>query len=337
MRVMRRPISGASRSGSRPSKGQSAVDPQRCEAVHGRPGEKDEAGRVALRRLACFLAGDDRVAQDMEGAQPGLGWAGGCRVAVKHHAEIAERRDGEGHIGEPERLEACAGVIRRRRLCAAINSASSRVNTFLGDRRQEFTAIGEVVVGSAWTDARSRSQFAQAQRVDPVFGDCFDCGLDQRLTQASVMVVGLPFRSHGSRLSERTRTGRPGSAPFDKPAGHECGQESSEVWSRRIQSSPRPCGFERQAHQDVCGGERISSEPWPIAQLLLQIIEMQCYLAVDVSARRPAEHAKPADDELQQQGRHAESLRRNAANSDSANRDSPSCAGSNSLPYRSTR
>src|SRR5580704_18768626 len=31
---------------------------------------------------------------------------------------------------------------------------------------------------------------------------------------------------------------------------------------------------------------------------------MKFYLAVDVSARRPAEQAKPADDELQQQGRH---------------------------------
>ena len=40
------------------------------------------------------------------------------------------------------------------------------------------------------------------------------------------------------------------------------------------------------------------------SELLLQIIEMQFYLAVDVSARRPAEQAKPADDELQQQGRH---------------------------------
>ena len=41
-----------------------------------------------------------------------------------------------------------------------------------------------------------------------------------------------------------------------------------------------------------------------LVELLLQIIEMQFYLAVDVSARRPAEQAKPADDELQQQGRH---------------------------------
>ena len=33
---------------------------------------------------------------------------------MKHHAEITERRDGEPHIGEAERFEAGASVVRRR-------------------------------------------------------------------------------------------------------------------------------------------------------------------------------------------------------------------------------
>ena len=66
------------------------------------------------------------------------------------------------------------------------------------------------MIGSAWTDAGPRGQLAQAQRIDPALGDRLDGRLDQRLTKASVMVVGLPFRSHGPGLSERTHTGRPG-------------------------------------------------------------------------------------------------------------------------------
>src|SRR6202020_3423323 len=69
--------------------GQGALDPQCRETVHGRPYNKDEASRVAFWREASLLAGDHRVAQDMEGAQPRLRWAGGFRVAVKHHPEIA--------------------------------------------------------------------------------------------------------------------------------------------------------------------------------------------------------------------------------------------------------
>ena len=114
------------------------------------------------------------------------------------------------------------------------------------------------------------------------------------------------------------------------------GKKAPEVWSRRLQSSPRARGFEREAHHDVRGGERVSSEPLLIVQLLLQIIEMQFYLAVDVSPRRPAEQAKPADDELQQQGRHqgAFGVVQPIA---IAPIGFPSCAGSNPLPYRPAR
>src|ERR1700733_13636759 len=86
--------------------------------------------------------------------------------------------------------------------------------------------------------------------------------------------------------------------------GVNAGKEAHEVRSRRIQSPAGVRGFEREAHHDVSGGERVAGEPFFVVELLLQIIEMKFYLAVDVSARRPAEEAKPADSELQQQGRH---------------------------------
>ena len=98
---------------------------------------------------------------------------------MKHHAEIAERRDGEGHIGKAKRLEARAGVIRRRVARRDQLSLEPR-KAFLGDRRQGVAAVGEMVIGSAWTDARSRSQLAQAQGVDPMLGD----GLNRRSRSA---------------------------------------------------------------------------------------------------------------------------------------------------------
>ena len=66
----------------------------------------------------------------------------------------------------------------------------------------------------------------------------------------------------------------------------------------------RARGFKRKAHHDVGGGKLVSSEPRPVVELLLQIVEMKFYLGVDESARRPAERAKPVDDELQKQGGH---------------------------------
>ena len=103
---------------------------------------------------------------------------------MKHHAEIAERRDGEGHIGEPERLETSAGVIRRR-VARRDQLSLEPSKTFLSDRRQQVAAVGEVMIGSAWTDARSRGQLAQAQCIDPALGDRFDGRLDQRFSVGS--------------------------------------------------------------------------------------------------------------------------------------------------------
>ena len=59
------------------------------------------------------------------------------------------------------------------------------------------------------------------------------------------------------------------------------GKEAHEVRSRRIQSPAGARGFEREAHHDVRGGERVSGEPLLIVQLLLQIIEMKFYLGID--------------------------------------------------------
>ena len=115
---------------------------------------------------------------------------------MKHDAEIAERRDGERHIGEPQRLEAGAGVVRRRVARRDQLSLEPRKTVF-GYRRQELAAAGEMVIGSARTDARARRELTQAQRVDPMFGDRFDRRLDQRLTQIAMMVVGLPFARMG--------------------------------------------------------------------------------------------------------------------------------------------
>src|ERR1700678_3602089 len=86
--------------------------------------------------------------------------------------------------------------------------------------------------------------------------------------------------------------------------GVDAREKAHEVRSRRVQSSPRARGFERKAHHDVRSGERVPGEPLRVVELLLQIVEMKFYLGVDESARRPAEQAKPVDDELQQEGRH---------------------------------
>ena len=69
MRASRRPSSGAIRSGSHALKGQGAVDPQGGEAVNRRPGREHKGRRIARRRGSGLLAGENRVAQQMERAQ----------------------------------------------------------------------------------------------------------------------------------------------------------------------------------------------------------------------------------------------------------------------------
>src|SRR5271163_2337504 len=96
-----------------------------------------------------------------------------------------------------------------------------------------------------------------------------------------------------SSASVRVRAA-PAQRPLISRPGVNAGKEAHEVRPRRIQSPAGARGFEREAHHDVRSGERVSGEPRPLVELLLQIIEMKFYLAVDVPARRPAEHAKPA-------------------------------------------
>src|SRR5580698_2369130 len=84
----------------------------------------------------------------------------------------------------------------------------------------------------------------------------------------------------------------PAQRPLIRGTRVDAGEETHEVRSRRVQPSPGCRGFQREAHHDVRGGERVARKPRPGVELLIQIIEMQCYLVVDVSARRSTEQAK---------------------------------------------
>ena len=163
--------------------------------MNGRPGGQHKGSWIALGRRSSFLTSDDRVAQQIEGAQPRP-----CRtrrhgVAVEHHPEIARMGDRKAHIGAPERLETGAGVGRRR-VAFGDQKRLECFESLLGDPPQELLAAGKVMIGRPCGDPDASRQLAQVQGVDPAFGDHLDRSLDQRAPEASVVVVGLGFSSH---------------------------------------------------------------------------------------------------------------------------------------------
>src|SRR5271163_4914583 len=141
-------------------------------------------------------------------------------------------RDCKAQITSAERLQTRSGLVWRR-IAFRNQSGAEFLETLFGDRRQQLSTIGEVMIGRARRDADARRQFPQVQRVDPGAGDHFDRSVDERPPEASMMVVFLPCGPDRSFA-------RPTGHPPQLPTSAATPESARAIWMPRAARTTQP-------------------------------------------------------------------------------------------------
>ena len=104
------------------------------------------------------------------------------RVCIKKPEDLVQAR----HAAEQA---AARGLIAG--ISTVEHPAAKAVETFAGNGSAQAFDPGEMVGRRGVRDTGAGCAFAQAQRIEPAFGQQFDPGFDQRRAQIAVMVAGF--------------------------------------------------------------------------------------------------------------------------------------------------